>query len=400
MLAALPLAADLAASVMLSDRTEARVRDPGDSPTGPSIDIATTPDARLILVSPRTDFTLAYTPRLTLWDVNDIGVQPLWLHTGLARVAWHDEDTALSLEQDATYGATNFAALTFAPSPEEQPTMPPRVDVIPTSQIVQFESSTTTLGSRIVGRRWDFRSHVGYQLSGGADDASRLVVPLQKGPLADATLTFAQSPVDHFATTVTASQTEFSSGPEIALGEVDEGWKHRWSPLTETTFALGISEASVQPSPVVDSFRETNPVVEAILDDAMLIDGDHVTLRLDARLGPVVNRLLGIVDERVQGSVLSKWTHRPFAMSAFASAQQSVPTDGTYATSLLTGELAVSYTATEAVVFDMGVRGLWQKANQPVVSIATPGATDIVEGSLGQGIVFIGVTLRAPTVRL
>jgi hypothetical protein len=41
-----------------------------------------------------------------------------------------------------------------------------------------------------------------------------------------------------------------------------------------------------------------------------------------------------------------------------------------------------------------------QKANQPIVSTATPGATAIVEGNLGQGIVFVGVTLRAPTMRL
>jgi hypothetical protein len=34
------------------------------------------------------------------------------------------------------------------------------------------------------------------------------------------------------------------------------------------------------------------------------------------------------------------------------------------------------------------------------VSISTPGATDIVEANLTQGVVFVGVTLRAPTVRL
>src|SRR5580658_10420994 len=361
MLAALPLAADVTASVALSDRTETRLRDPGDTPTGPSIDIATTPDARLTLASPRTVFSLAYTPRLTLWDINDIGVQPLWLHAGSGRLEWRDEQTILSLAQDASYGATNFAALNFAPAGDVTSPTPPHVDVIPTSQIIQYESSSTTLGSQFAGRRWEFRSSVGYQFSGGADDAARLVIPLQKGPLAEAVLTFATAPVDRLATTATASQTTFSSGPEIDLGEADEGWRHRWSPLTETTLTLGLSEASVQPSPLVQAYRETNPVAEIILDDGMSVEGDHVTLRISARLGPVVNRLLGIVDERIQGTVMSKWIHGPIAMSAFASAQQSVFSGDPYATELLTGELGVSYAATEAVAFDMGVRGLWQR---------------------------------------
>jgi hypothetical protein len=398
MLGALPLAADIAASVALSDRTETRLRDPGDAPTGPSVDVATTPDVRMVLASPRTAFTLDYAPRLTAWDINDVGVRPLWLHSGSARLEWRDDRTTLSLGQDASYGATNFAALTYAPTPEGTPPMPPRVDVIPTPQIIQFESSTTTLGTRVEGRRWEFRSIAGYQLSGGADDAARLLIPLQKGPLAEAAMTLATSPVDRLATTVTGSETTFSSGPEIVLGEGDEGWRHQWSAVTEMDLTLGVSEARVRPSPLAPISTQTNPVAEAILELRILVDEDRVTIRVGARLGPVVNRLLGIVDERVQGSLLSKWTHWPFAASAFASAQQSVPTGGPYATELLTGELGLSYVATEAVAFDVGVRGLWQRANEPAVSTSTPGATDITEASLVQGIVFVGATLRAPTM--
>ena len=113
-----------------------------------------------------------------------------------------------------------------------------------------------------------------------------------------------------------------------------------------------------------------------------------------------MNRLLGIVDERAQGTLQAKWTHGPFIVDTFASAQQSVPTGGPNATTVLAGELGLSYAASAAVTFDLGVRGLWQKANQPIVSTATPGTTEIVEASIVQGIVFVGVTLRAPTARL
>ena len=397
MLSALHLAGDVAASMTISDRTEMRVRDPGDVPAGPSLDIATTPEARLVLASPRTTFTLAYTPRLTLWDVNDVGAHPLWLHAGTARLEQKEGASQLWLEQDASYGATNFAALTLAPTPDG---VPPRVDVIPSSQIVQVESSATTLGSRTEGRRWAFHSTVGYQFSGGADDASRLIVPFQRGPLAEVGVTLSTSPLDRLATTVTGADSTFSSGPQIVIGEADQAWKRPWSSSTETEFTLGISEARVQASALAQSYGETDPVAEAVLEQRILTDEDRVTVRVGARLGPVVNRLLGIVDERVQGSLLSQWNHGRLAIHAFAGAQQSVHVGGPDATELLTGEIGLSYTATDAVAFDVGVRGLLQKATQPVVSTTAPGVTDIVEASLVQGVIFVGVTLRAPTIRM
>jgi hypothetical protein len=397
MLAALPVAADIAATMALSDRTETRLRDPGDAPTGASLDVATTPEARWSLASPRTIGTLVYTPRLTFLDINDVGLHPIWFQAGSARVDWHDSNTTLSLDESASYGAMTFAALASTPGPEGAP---PRVDVVPSPQVVNTASSSTTLGSRFEAPRWQLRWSVGYQLSGGADQAARLVIPFQKGPVAEGAVTFAASPVDHLATTVTGDETRFSSGPEIVITEGDEGWKHLWSASTETDLTLGVSEARVRTSPVTGNVMETNPVAEASLEQRVLTDEDRVTVRLGARLGPIVNRLLGIVDERIQGNILSKWTHFPFVVNAFASAAQSVPTNGPDATELLTGELDLSYTASDAVAFDLGVRGLWQRGNLPVVSTSTPGVTNIVEADLTQGVVFVGVTLRAPTMRL
>jgi hypothetical protein len=186
--------ADVAASVALSDRTEARVRQPGDIPTEPSFDISTVPDARLTLAWPQVGFTLKYDPRLTFWDVAQSGARPTWLNEGSAHFDWHASPlVTLSLDEEASYGATSFAGLVFSPVPEG--TLP-RVDVIPSSQILVLESSTTTLGSHVTLRRWEFRSEVGYQLSGGADEAARAILPMQRGPLADAVVTYAASHVE------------------------------------------------------------------------------------------------------------------------------------------------------------------------------------------------------------
>jgi hypothetical protein len=393
MLVALPMDADLAATLALSDRTETRLRDPGDTPTSPSIDLATTPEARLVLASSRSRFTLTYAPRLTLWDVNDVGLRPLWLDAGSALFESRYGGTTLSLSQDASYGSMSFADLTFARGPQGAP---PSVDVVPSSQIIQYESTTTTLRSRSELPRWNLGSSIGYELAGGADSASRLVIPLEKGPVAEVTATYAGSPVDGFATTLNGSETAFSSGPEIILGEGDEKWRRHWSAVTETDFTLGVSEARVRTSPLSESSEKTNPVAEAILEQRILSDSDRVTLRIGSRLGPVINRLLGIVDERIQGTLESNWTHGPFSTNAFASVQQSVPTGGPDATELVAGEVKVSYAATEVVAFEIGVRGLWQRAAQSFGPAATPAPTETVV----QGIVFVGVTLHAPTMSL
>ncbi|HEY8087897.1 MAG TPA: hypothetical protein VIF09_08630, partial [Polyangiaceae bacterium] len=170
MLGQLPIAADVAATVDLSDRTETRLRQPGDFPPAASLDVSTVPEASCTLAVPRLGATLKYAPRLTLWDVNDGGGQATWLDAGTAHLEWRAADRAtLTLDEDASYGATSFAGLVLPTAPAGTP---PRVDVIPAARILQLESTTTMLGSRLELRRWELRPEVGYRLTGGADDVS------------------------------------------------------------------------------------------------------------------------------------------------------------------------------------------------------------------------------------
>ena len=98
-------------------------------------------------------------------------------------------------------------------------------------------------------------------------------------------------------------------------------------------------------------------------------------MRLAARLGPVVNRLLGIVD-KAQGTLLSRWTHGRWAVDALMSAQQSVLTDGPNATELLTGQCGLSYVASDLVALDLGVRGIWRRGQWPIASSVEPRSDD------------------------
>lgn len=390
-------AADLAGSFTVSDRTEARVRAPGTNATGTaaaSLDLETVPEARLTLASRRVRYSFSYAPRLTLWDVN-AGAHPTWLNNGAARVEWHSELTRLSIDQVGSYGGVSFAYVSLMPGPEGAP---PRVDAVPAPQIIQYASSTTTLASRVTLRRWAIDTSLGYRFDGGADVASRLVLPFQRGPFGEASLAYAASRIDHVVTTVAGSEAAFSSGPESVVTEIDEGYRHAWSRTTETRLTVGISQVRARTTGITAYTFETHPVAEVVLEERPPSAGGHVNVRIGLRVGPVVNRLLGIVDERVQGTLAAAYTYQRLTTHAFAIASQTVPPSAPYATELVSGELGAAYDVSNVVRFDVGVRGLWQRLD-PAVAMGRPLPSSAQVAFL-QGTIFAGVTLRAPPVRM
>jgi hypothetical protein len=239
MLAAMLLAADLSGSFSVSDRTELRGRAPGTAPMAASLDAETALTARLSLASRRLRTSLAYTPRLTLWDIGSRVFAPTQLQGGEARLEWLGRRAQLSLAETASYGGLSFASSSLPPGPEGQP---PHVEAIPT-QIVQFVSSTTTLASRVMLRRWAVDTAFGYQLAGGADAAARAVMPLQTGPFGDATIEYAATRREHSVTRLSVVEAAFSSGTEALVAEADEGLRHVWSRLTETRLSLARARA-------------------------------------------------------------------------------------------------------------------------------------------------------------
>jgi hypothetical protein len=382
MLAALLLSADLAGSLSVSDRTELRVWAPGTPPASASLDAETELTARLTLARRRFRSIFAYTPRLTLWDAESSARSPTLLHGGEARVEWPGRRALLSLDETGSYGGVSFASYPLSPGPDGQP---PRVEPLPAPRIIQFVSSTTTLASLVTLRRWTVDTSAGYQLSGGADTGAQAVLPFQAGPFGEARADYAASRPDHAITKLSVSEAAFSSGPESLLVEVDAGYRRLWSRLDEARLTLGATEARARASAIAADTYTTYPVVEAALErkrDA----GGHLAVSIGARLGPMVNRLDGTVEQWVQGTLAASHSRRRLTTRLFTSAGETVNARSANAMSLFAGELGAAYAATGAVTLDAGVRGFWQRLETTRVPFV-------------QGTVFIGVSLRAPTQR-
>jgi hypothetical protein len=379
MLAALLIALDLAGAVEVSDRTELRARVPGTNAAA-SADVETDLTARLSLASRRWTYTLEYSPRLTLWDVTSAAVQPTLFNGGDARVEWLHRGARLSLEESAGYGRVDFASSPVVPGVDGQP---PTVALIPGLALIPFMSSTTTLASRLTRPRWTVDTSAGYELAGGATEDARSLLPLSTGPFAEASVDYAALRLDHVVAALAASETTFSSGPEALLVEPSLAYRHLWSRSIETSLRLGVGEARTRASASSREVLEAYPVVEGVAERRTASEG-QLDARASVRLGPVLDRLVGVVDERVEGALSASYRRRRLTARGFVSGSRSVlPSSSAYATSLFAGELGAAYGAAKLVTVDTGVRFIWQRQEATGVAFS-------------QGTLFLGVTLRAP----
>lgn len=392
MFSALVFAADMA-TLSVSDRTELRTRVPGTGQLAASADLETIPDLRLALWSRRLRFAVAYAPRLTLWDIGSSAQQFTQMQAGDVRLEWKGRRVQLSISESASYGGVSFAASSVSPGPAAaDPTVTPPVSPqlpsfqpFPQPSIIQYMSSSTTLDARLTLRRWAFQAYAGYQLSGGADKAARAVLPLQTGPLGEVSASYSVSRQDQIVTTLTGSETSFSTGPEMILAGVTLGHRHQWARGTETRLTAGVSEARMRADSNSAHTFTTYPVAELAFERRG-VPGGRVGVLAGARIAPVVNRLFGFVEERVEGTLGVTYERRRLATRGSISASRSVPATGPNATTLFGGELGAGYAVTRGVAFDGGARCLWQRQE-------STGAAFV------QGTFFVGVTLRAPQVR-
>jgi hypothetical protein len=416
----LTLAAALDGIFTLTDRTDTRLRDPDQITNRAAIDFDTILDARMVL-RPRKDvYTLAYMPQLSFLDVNDVTRTTTFLNAGLAAAEWNWPHARLSFSEYASYGRQSFASLSAsAPSGTSSgatgmPMMGPASGaqtplLVPVAETFFFESSITHLTSTLRLRPWTLFATVGYQLSGGNGGPSQPMpatettttgaaasgatgLPLQKGPLGEASATFAATHRDDLITDARGADASFSNGPEDLLISLEEIWRHRWSHSTDTLLAAGAAVSRARPLPVDPYSVATYPVAEATINEHISRGKDQFLVRLDARLAPTINILIGSVDELIQGTLVANWTHRRFSLQALATAGETVDQATSTAYRAIQGELDLSYRVSEVLSFDGGAR-LLREAQDEIPS-TTGAPLPATEVDFEQGLVFVAVTIR------
>lgn len=403
MLHALTLVA-AAETFTLTDRTETRVRDPDPVTNAAAVDLSTAPDARLLWDAGRDRYTLGYDPSITLLDVNGIGFKPAVMNTGLLAGEWNWPRLHLSLSEAASYGTQSFVSLSALPAPGApaapvtmpgQPQPLPAAQPVPVAQTFAYASSDTELASAFHIRKWELGLSTGFRLSGGADAQARAVIPQQHGIIGDARGDYRLTGRDHLISDVGFTQATFSNGPQDVILGFEERWRRQWTRTTDTAIAAGLYEARTNISSTAPTQYATNPTGEVELHHQLGGTKNRFDLRADARLAPIVNVLVGTVDQRVQGIVEIDWTHHALGLRAFGTAAESVSQDTSYASQVLQGEIDASYRLSKALSLDTGARLLEQRQNVP----AQAGSTAFTQVNFSQTVVFVAVTVRAVDAR-
>jgi hypothetical protein len=403
MLHALPVAADVG-TFTLTDRTEVRVRDPDPVTNQAALDLDTAADARGTLAGAHSLYTLAYQPHFTLLDATSAtGIAPGLLNGWLASADWRTGHALISVRESGSYGTYAFTSLSTLPAPGSpvetgtggQPTPVANAQLVPGVQTYTLLSSNTSVSSTLTLKPWLVTGVVGYLLGGGADSTSRLTIPFGEGPYATAIADYRAGRRDHFVTLANALQASYVPiDTDVVLVEAQEQWRHAWSRDTDTMLAGGVSEARTRDAADAPYEYATNPLAEGELQHRFGRGKNVASIGLDVRVAPVVNQLLGLVDERVQGSLLGSWTRRKLTLRASVTAAESLDQSSPIASKFFSAEVDASYVASESLSFDVGARELSQDQSFAATS-PTGQIGPATESSFNQGVVFFAVTVRA-----
>lgn len=387
---ALPLHAELRGAIIVSDRSEVRVRDSGEL-NGRAVDVETSPTLGVRLEGRRGALDAAYAPRFTgrAIDESSSATRDL-LHGGGVTATWTDRRVRLVAREELLYGDMSFTSLALGSAAIPSPTPgQPSLQTLFGPATIRFTSMRTTLSARVqASRDVAVTSTFEHVRTGGIDGLSRSIFPLQEGPRLEESVEYAASRVDWLTTSARASRLVYSSGPESTLVEVDQGYRHAFAARSFVSLRAGIVGSVARGATGIPGGPRTWslwPFAEVTLSHER---EDRLTLAATARVSPIVDRITGQIDERAQGSLGFRWAFVPrWLLRAEAGVAQSLPLrEDSRGLTLLVGEAAVAWNATRVTSLELGTRSAWQHLRG-------------TEDPSPQWVIFCAVTFTSPRLR-
>jgi hypothetical protein len=282
-------------------RAEARGQrfDQAGQPASAWVSLEATPWAALALTLPELRGRAAYEPRLTLPRLQD-GLRPDVVHqlqlSARGRLA-----PTLQLDGSAAgaSGTSRPADEARQARPEGEPSPGP---IVATGVLRSVQAQAALRLAWRADPRTSAAGTVTWSRSGGADDASRAVMPQEQTLRLDATALWRATRVDELGLEAGLSDTRFDQGGEAAFGLVSASWRRRLQPDLAAWARGGAGGASARPA----GGRAVRRAVfggELGVAESALLPG--LSGQLVLRASPVVDRLLGTVDARYEAELTS-----------------------------------------------------------------------------------------------
>jgi hypothetical protein len=407
MLAALALASGLFTTLFLGARSELRLRqNEGTTPNSVDygVDVAVAPYARLETRSRTVDFKFAYAAELTQPDLEYGFTQgPQLFQMGDLSLWYVQRHWMVGVSQGGSFGDMNVSYLVPYIVGNGQSSGPPPIQLVPCTdlsrcadEVVSVGSSATSVTGRYRHRRTTLSLTATYTVSGGLDEASIKLMPVESVPQIDLGVEHLLTRRDKLRTEANASAADSTpracnpdtGGPPLDLTNPNpptcapraqwmslrETWSHRitrrWS--FELTGGATVSRSEVDPSktygllpyPVVGAlfgYALQNPEHDRRGLQTPLTDPPRPSAYAYTRVAPTVDTHWGIVDPRFEiGAAMLAPLDDKYALAGrFAFARSLPPTalDATY----VAGEAQV-FRRLDKYRFEVGagLRGAYQ----------------------------------------
>jgi hypothetical protein len=269
------------------------------------------------------------------------------------------------LRQDGAYGSIDLRPLAGLPP---QAPGPPNVQIPPAAPLILLEESISSASlERALSLRTQFSGEAAWQISGGADAASRASLPLSRGPRVRAQLSFEATRLDGIDGALSAFDTRYSNGRRASAAALTAAWRRMLS--RGATIVLGAGPAVGRgEDPIFGTTRSALPAARAearLEPEALGQRGLVVALRLAAE--PVGDQISGDLTERgsmtasVGWSIVDEFRLDARALGSLALTSGQSGSFGTVAgDKFLQGELRLTFHAMRQVDALIGARGAWQ----------------------------------------
>lgn len=232
---------------------------------------------------------------------------------------------------------------------------------VPTTSLVPYLSTEGRLA--LTGgpsARTRFHLEAGASVSGGADEAARATIPLQRGVAARAGMDRGLTPRDALTMSLSATGARFSTGASSGHAAVELGYRRQASPHVALTAGGGV--AGIYDDRPDDAGGDVSPAATASGSVSWAPGGDRPASSLTLRVQPAVDRLTGAAALRAEASATvslvpgSGWT-----LEGRGAGAQVRPSGGSV------GSLELRATRRFGRFADVstGVYGTWQRSERP-----------------------------------
>nr|WP_225937495.1 exopolysaccharide export protein EpsX [Myxococcus sp. RHSTA-1-4] len=331
-----------------------------------------------------TSLLVDYAPRIS---VREITVQPRTeiQHVGRLAGSWRPErGLSLRLSEELVLGSVNLLTTDVLPLPDpgsgdpDGPLRPPDgggpLQPLPEADTVYFLSSATTLTADTtwLGRRWRLSGSTGFNISGGLDGPAREAVPMQYGPRVDVSLSRVLTRQSAITTTVSMTNSRFSTGANATVVTLTEAWGQRLSRRTSLEAGAGVSvvravEAPEETEPGAEPAPAPEPTL-GLLPNLTFGVGHRIPSRtadffgqLGVRVTPFVDRLTGRVYPRADLTGTGTWTLGP-RVRVSTHAGTAFAVGGASGDRIISGGLSASWALERWVTLDTDLRSTWSRS--------------------------------------